>query len=232
MKLVIIRHGDPDYANDCLTQKGQREADLLAERVQKLNADHYYCSPLGRAVQTSEIALKNIGKSARVLPWLEEFTARVSDPQTGQQRIAWDLLPSFWATQPDMFEKDKWFDTPIMRDAKVGEKYREVCSGLDALLEKHGYRRDGCLYRAVRSNDDTVVLFCHFAIESVMVSHLLNISFPAIVHGFFAATTSVTVLETEERHGDIAYFRCRTFGDTSHLYAGGEPLSEAGFNKH
>ena len=36
MKIVIIRHGDPDYEKDSLTEKGWREAKLLAERISKL----------------------------------------------------------------------------------------------------------------------------------------------------------------------------------------------------
>lgn len=30
MRLIIIRHGDPDYERDSLTQKGWREAEPLA----------------------------------------------------------------------------------------------------------------------------------------------------------------------------------------------------------
>ena len=37
MELWIIRHGDPDYVHDSLTEKGVREAKLLAERLSKYN---------------------------------------------------------------------------------------------------------------------------------------------------------------------------------------------------
>ena len=33
MRILIIRHGDPDYENDTLTEKGHREASLLAEKL-------------------------------------------------------------------------------------------------------------------------------------------------------------------------------------------------------
>ena len=33
MKLLLIRHGDPDYTIDSLTEKGHREAQLLAEKM-------------------------------------------------------------------------------------------------------------------------------------------------------------------------------------------------------
>ena len=33
MKIIMIRHGDPDYEHDSLTEKGKREADLLVPRL-------------------------------------------------------------------------------------------------------------------------------------------------------------------------------------------------------
>ena len=49
MKLHIIRHGDPDYDRDTLTERGWREAELLAERTGKMGISAFYVSPLGRA---------------------------------------------------------------------------------------------------------------------------------------------------------------------------------------
>lgn len=47
MKLVIVRHADPDYSIDSLTPTGWKEAELLSERLVKTPADAYYVSPLG-----------------------------------------------------------------------------------------------------------------------------------------------------------------------------------------
>ena len=52
MKLVIVRHADPDYSIDSLTEKGWREAELLSDRIAKLDVKEFYCSPLGRAKDT------------------------------------------------------------------------------------------------------------------------------------------------------------------------------------
>lgn len=49
MQLVLIRHGEPDYARDSLTEAGFREAALLAQRIARWNVTDFYCSPLGRA---------------------------------------------------------------------------------------------------------------------------------------------------------------------------------------
>lgn len=53
MKILIIRHGDPDYSIDSLTEKGWREAGLLKTRLTKLDVKAFYCSPLGRAQDTA-----------------------------------------------------------------------------------------------------------------------------------------------------------------------------------
>ena len=81
------------------------------------------------------------------------------------------------------------------------------------------------MYRAERENRDTVLLFCHFGVECVILSHILNISPVLLWHGFVALPSSVTTLITEEREQGKAYFRCNGFGDISHLYAGNEPAS-------
>ena len=55
MRILLIRHGDPDYVNDTLTQKGHREAALLAEAADFLEVGDCYQSPLGRAKAAAKI---------------------------------------------------------------------------------------------------------------------------------------------------------------------------------
>ena len=66
VKLLIVRHGDPDYELDSLTETGKREAKLLAERLKDEKIDYVYSSPLGRAKLTCEIAAKSMGKEKEI----------------------------------------------------------------------------------------------------------------------------------------------------------------------
>jgi probable phosphoglycerate mutase len=109
-----------------------------------------------------------------------------------------------------------------MREGKVDETYHYVIENLDRLLESYGYVRDGEIYRACAPNRDTIVFFCHFGVECVLLSHLMNVSPMNLWHHTCAAPTSVTTLVTEERREGKAVFRMSSFGDISHLYAGGE----------
>ena len=112
--------------------------------------------------------------------------------------------------------------------AGVREEAQWVWDGLDELLARHGYRREGGYYRAEQSNEDTVVLFCHFGVTCVLLSHLLGISPMPLWQGTCSLPTSVTILNTEERREGIASFRMTAFGDTSHLYAAGREPSFSG----
>lgn len=224
MRILIIRHGDPDYSIDSLTEKGWREAEYLADKLEKERLDAIYCSPLGRARDTAGCTLKRTGKTAKTLGWLREFHAPIFDKNTKKLCGPWDLMPSFFTKVDDFYHPEKWADTDFMRSGlRVKQEYNRVGKGLDKVLKAHGYERHGRYYKAVQPNRDTIVFFCHFGVECVMLSHLLGISPVPLWQGFCAAPTSVTTLYTEEREEGIAAFRCASFGDISHLYAKGEP---------
>ena len=57
MKILIIRHADPDYALDSLTEQGWKEAELLAQRISAMDIRSFYVSPLGRAKDTASLTL-------------------------------------------------------------------------------------------------------------------------------------------------------------------------------
>ena len=133
MKLIIIRHGDPDYEHDTLTQKGVREAKLLSERISKLDVKAFYCSPLGRAQDTASYTLDKMNRSAQTLPWLCEFEGKIL---SGLKYIScWDRLPSEWTKYPEHYDYNEWYNSKIMRHGNVERKYKTVCNGIDELLK-------------------------------------------------------------------------------------------------
>ena len=230
MKILIVRHGDPDYAIDSLTEKGWREAELLGDRLSKLDIRDFYCSPLGRAKDTAKPTLKKLGREGelQILPWLQEFRGQVISPFDEKKRIPWNLMPQYWTRQEELFDKDGWLDHPLMKTGSVEAVYRETCAGMDALLESYGYRRDGYLFRCEENIEDTIVLFCHFALGMAIIAHMTGVAAPVMWQSFFLPTTSVTTFVTEERVKGEVFFKCMQMGDTSHLYASGEPVSRSG----
>lgn len=230
MKILIVRHGDPDYSIDSLTPKGWKEAELLSERLSKLDVKAFYVSPLGRAKDTATPTLKKMNRSPVECEWLREFAPRIHRPDREEMKIAWDWLPQDWTVREDFYRQDAWYEDAVMQEGHVREEYEWVTENLDKLLERHGYVRDGRCYRVCQSNEDTIVLFCHFGVGCVLLSHLMGVSPMVLWHGMCAAPSSVTTLVTEERRKGIASFRMGAYGDTSHLYiAGEEPAFAARF---
>mgnify|MGYP005806836367 FL=1 len=244
MRILLIRHGDPDYENDTLTEKGRREAALLAEAAPYMNLGTCFVSPLGRAQDTAAYSLKKIGRTAETIDWLEEFSGQIDlnrhpEMEKAYQNVrrledgsyaprgVWDMLPSYWTERPEYFDREKWRESEITCYTNVIEKYDWVTGGLDAFLADHGYVRERNHYRAERASTETVTFFCHFGVTCVILSHLLNMSPFVLWHGLALAPTSVTEVVTEERQRGIASFRGLRVGDISHLYAGHEPASFA-----
>ena len=87
MRLLFIRHGDPDYTIDSLTEKGWKEAEFLSEKIATLDVRDFYVSPLGRAKDTASCTLKKTGRTATECEWLREFDVQIRRPDRNGDKI-------------------------------------------------------------------------------------------------------------------------------------------------
>lgn len=161
MRLIFIRHGDPDYKNDNLTQKGIREVELLTKRVvkwfeQNTNDENsqrkidIFCSPLGRAKATAAPSLKILNRKAEICSWLQEFHYKTKMPKTNEETMCWDLLPEFYVSDKMFFDKDNWQNSQFMKNGNIAKYYKIVCSGIDGILSRYGYdkkNKNGMIYK-------------------------------------------------------------------------------------
>ena len=152
MRILIIRHGDPDYSIDSLTEKGWREAGLLAPRMLKEHITAFYASPLGRAQDTAKPTLdlyeKETGSRPEIktLDWLHEFPARIdldltkcgAPEGTPILHCPWNMPPQYWSSQPEFFTQD-WRKHPMYMDksCEVIPVFERVIKGWGDLMESH-----------------------------------------------------------------------------------------------
>ena len=85
MRLIFIRHAEPDYSIDSLTEKGWRKRSFLLS-ARSVGRWMNLLLALGRAKDTASFTLKECGREAVIYDWLREFDAQVIDPETGKQR--------------------------------------------------------------------------------------------------------------------------------------------------
>ena len=226
MRLLLLRHGDPDYARDSLTPTGRIEADLLARRLASESFRSIYVSPLGRAQDTAKPTLEALRRTAETCDWLREFEPHVDRPDTqGELRVAWDWLPQDWLQDARLLHETEWMQNEIFRLYGVPASYRRVTAAFDEVLAAHGYVREGRWYRVEQANTDTLAFFCHFGVTCVLLSHLMNVSPMVLWHGLAMAPSSVTTVYSEERRQGIASFRAAAVGDVTHLLSAGRKPS-------
>ncbi len=252
MRIIFVRHGEPDYSTDSLTENGKKEAEALAERTSKWNVDKFYVSPQGRAKETAAPTLKKMGREAVEYPWLREFSYRVRDKLLGIDHCAWDFMPQDYTSEVILMDPDNWYKAKLYDESDNLEKYcKEVYEGIDNIVAEYGYKRNGAYYDFVdptghvnpaskedimltgiknyekRDEDDdkTIVIFCHFGVTSLMIAHLIGISPVALWHGTCIPPTGITIVNAEKRLNNAAHFRIQALGDVSHLLKAGLPVS-------
>lgn len=224
MKLLIIRHGNPDYAHDTLTEKGWEEARALAVRLKEYHIDHIYVSPLGRAQDTARPTAEAIGIQPVVMDWLREFPAGIKTPQRPEGTCPWEMHPLNWSAKPGLNGRESWKMTEPFAESRCPEVFEHIGASFDALLAEHGYTRDGDIYHMdpeKAPNHKTLAFFCHQGLGLALFSHIVGLSPAWVWQTMFLPTTSVTEIhmETHSDEPGIAAARVMNLGDISHLSA-------------
>ncbi len=224
-----MRHGDPNYAEDCLTERGKREAAALAEYAPCLGLTHIYASPMGRAQQTAQATADVLSLPITTLDWAKELTGIYYDVP-GFRRHSPFTMPGevmYRNTPQPLYEG--WNTRPYSDDPFYTQRMGEIIAGSDALLASHGYCREGRLYRCENANEDRIAVFCHHGLAVTWLSHLLTIPVQAAWAGFWLACTSVTAVVMERHSLEWSVPRALGVGDVSHIRMVGLDDNECGF---
>jgi probable phosphoglycerate mutase len=219
MEILLIRHGDPDYAHDSLTPRGVQEARQLADSLRHLQLDALYVSPLGRAQETCAFTAQAKGMEPITLDWLRERGIKRGPvylwEAPGDTFLGAETLP----TQND-------WGRPDGAMPEGAEQYARVRDGFDILVAEYGYLRQGHGYRvaeslAVRPLAARVALFCHKGVILTLLADVLHWALPMVFVSLHIHPTGVTRLEMVEQEGDggaaRAHLKALAINDLSHL---------------
>ena len=147
MRLIFVRHGEPNYADDCLTETGKIQAEKVVERLHGEGIEEIWASSMGRARETAEPTAKALGLDVKTIDFMRE----VSWGSIDQNPIfagghPWDNADEMARQGIDLTRTD-WRESEYFRNNIVGESVDRVEKGLDEWLESFGYIRDGFYYR-------------------------------------------------------------------------------------
>jgi probable phosphoglycerate mutase len=220
VEIVLIRHGQPEWARDGmqvvdppLTDLGHQQAERLATALGAETFDEVLVSPLVRARQTAAPLFERLGRAEMVDPWLEE----IRDP-------GWHGTPVEKAEQAYREMRDRPVDQR-WEGLDGGESIRDFTDrihlGASLFLAERGVRRvDHSL--PLWSIDDPgrrIVLVAHAGTNSVTVGHLLGLEpTPWEWDRFVLGHTSVSRLEALPVHGGFT-FSLTSLSNLEHLPA-------------
>lgn len=226
MRMIFVRHAEPDYENDTLTEKGFLEAAAFSDFYKDLNVNAIYSSPLNRALLTAKAFAKNhLETKFEIIPEFREFNneeARISKfkKENGRNSITWDFKPKDICKDKVLFDYNNYFKSDWFKNSNVETEYKKCIDVFNKILENHGYKyNDNGYFDVVKENKDTIIIFSHLGKISVLLSHLLKIPYVVLAQYFCMLPTGATFVVSEERDEKIAQFRCLKLGDTSHLSA-------------
>lgn len=209
MEILLIRHGDPDYANDTLTERGSREARRLAEGLAGVHIDRIYVSPLGRAQATAAPTAQTKGLAPVPLDWLRE---------RGIKRgplYLWEAPGAMFLREETLPTQNDWH-LPSGAMPEGAEQFGRVRAGFDELMGTLGYVREEHGYRVVRHSTERIALFCHKGVILTMLADMLHWALPMVFISVHVHPTGVTRLQMVE-DGAFAHWKALAVNDLSHL---------------
>lgn len=230
MDIYFVRHGDPNYKDNCLTPLGHLQAEACAERFKEC-ADRFpelaltsiFTSKYGRARETAEHTAAKLGLPVTELDFIHEISSgrpEITDREENLKYTAWlgaDLM--VYNEGADLLKVD-WDNNPVWGGNRFKHSYERVVAGLDPWLETFGFKREGACYRCLRSPSappERPAVFAHAGSISCVIAHLLNLPAPFVTGHFHLQCTGITVFDFEEREGSLITPRIRRLNDADHI---------------
>ena len=217
MRMIFVRHGHPDYKNDCLTDLGRKQAEAAADRLSGEKFQQIYSSSCGRVLQTAECIadLHNL----KVTPC--DFMREVGWGATDGEPLLHNGHP--WHTAEEMVMNGQsilssnWEnEEPFCRN-KVVSCGRTAWQRFDSLLAELGYKREGHFYRVCNENNQTYAMVSHGGSSSAVISHIFNIPFPFFCQMVHPDYTSITIVSLCGETGRLIAPRFEILNDAKHI---------------
>ena len=220
MKIILIRHGDPDYEKDCITELGHKQVKVAAQRLLKEEIDEVYSSPLGRAKQTAQAFLDASGiGNMTILDFMQEIRFGCEGALYDNRWNPWLGVGALIKEGKDLQSAD-WREYPVFKDNFATIDADKIAKESDKWLASLGYERQGQYYRCTgkKESDKTIAIFCHGGSSAAFLARVLNQTFAYMcgVLMYFPHTT-ISVLKFDNKPGELILPVIELLNDARHL---------------
>ena len=228
MLLYYVRHGDPIYNPDSLTEQGHAQAAALSKRLSALGFDKIYASSSNRAKQTAQPTCLALGMEAEVLDWCNEgYAWRDLTVTTENGQKCWAFQNhkvSLLFAKPEMKALGKsWYDHPFFAGTNFKDGFQRIEDETDKFMAALGFfhDRENSCYTVTAPPYKRVALFAHQGFGLAFLSALCDIPYPEFCTRFDIGHTGVTVIRIEGSEGERVMPKILQLSNDSHLYKEG-----------
>ena len=226
MYLFYVRHGDPIYNPDSLTELGKEQAQALVKRMKECNPDRIFASSSNRAIMTAEPTAKCLNKEIEIMDWCNESHAwkdfAFEKEGGGRTWCFFDPKTKILFNSDEVRKLDKnWYDHPAFEHTSFKTGTQRVQSEVDKFMFSLGYEHDrkNNGYIPIRPNDERIALFAHLGFGLIFLSCLLDIPYPLFSTRFDMSHSNLTVIEFTGSHFVIP--KALQVSNDSHIFADG-----------
>lgn len=195
-RVLLTRHGETDYNREdrkqgqmdiALNQRGEQQAQRLAERVEHMEFDRIYASTLQRAQTTAEIIAEKHDQDVYTIEELQERSYGVYEGQL-KEHIK-EKTPS---TEPLK-------DYHPERGETLEETAERALSALEQIRKQHP--------------DETILAVAHGAVNRATISSMMDTD-PGYANKITQGNTCINEFEYD---GHVDGWQIRRVNDTAHL---------------
>ena len=215
MRIIFVRHGKSDYANDCLTPEGHKQAAVTAERLSGEGVREIYVAPSGRAQQTAACTAQRLGIKAVPLSFMGEISwGGPGIPSGGRP---WELGYQMLQEGFD-FNADDWRLHPYFAENTVSRCYSTVTAKFDKFLHELGYRHEDRRFLCLGGKDETLALFSHGGSAGFVMAHLLTLPYPYVASVMPTDFASITTINFPVAEGKWIFPIVELYNDCGHIH--------------
>jgi probable phosphoglycerate mutase len=217
MRIIFVRHGHPNYRQDCLTEMGHLHAEAAAERLKDEPIRRICASSHGRAVETAEHIAARHGLPVEKYDFIREIGwGSIDGEPVPHKGHPWTIIDE-WIANGRSLMNPGWAQEDEFRRNQVVGFVERIGAGMDEWLSMLGYDREGDLYRVREKNDDTVVLASHAGASCAAMARMFNLPFPFALYSISASYTAVTIVKLEGETGALTAPRFELMNDDRHI---------------
>lgn len=217
MRIVFVRHGHPDYVNDCLTDLGRKHASAAALRLKDEGIGQIFSSTCGRAYETASHLARSL-----FLPIVKcDFMREISWGSADGEPLFEDGHP--WSTVDRMVAEGKSMLDPAWQNSEEFSRNKligcaeRIALAVDQWMNQLGYTREGLYYRVTGDTRKTVAAFGHGGASTVILSHLFNLPFPFVCTAMGPDYTGITIVTLPDTPGQLVTPRFELMNDARHI---------------